>query len=501
MIQTIDVDLKSSILNVLKVMGPGHMLETAYDTAWAARLHEQDPELSNRALAWVSENQLPDGSWGASEPFYYHDRVICTLAAMTMLARRGRRASDNRRLAFGQEALERITAGATGGLLRDLNGSTVGFEMIVPTLVAEAEQLGILQRQGDRILGRLSKMRAAKLAKLNGNKINRYMTAAFSAEMAGTDTNHMLDVDCLQEGNGSVAHSPSATAYFALQVDPGNSSALAYLHQVTLEHGGVPNVAPFDIFEPAWIMWNLNLAHGLDDEMQRLCLPHLDYLQQHWKPGSGIGSWVANYVPSDGDDTGLVFDVLTRFGRSVDIEAIFHYEEDEYFRCFAMEANPSISTNIHILGALGQAGLKREHPAVQKILQFLHQKMVNESFWFDKWHVSPYYATSHGVISCSDYDRKMSASAVKWIEDTQNADGSWGFYMPTAEETAYALQALCYWKGIGGKVHSKSIAKGAEWLSDHQTLPYPPLWIGKCLYSPYLVVQSAVYSALLMASL
>jgi halimadienyl-diphosphate synthase len=188
MIRTIDVDLKSSILNVLKVMGPGHMLETAYDTAWAARLHEQDRELSNRALAWISENQLPDGSWGAAEPFYYHDRVICTLAAMTMLARRGRRASDNRRLAFGQEALERITAGATGGLLRDLNGSTVGFEMIVPTLVAEAEQLGILQRQGDRILGRLSKMRAAKLAKLNGNKINRYMTAAFSAEMAGTDT-------------------------------------------------------------------------------------------------------------------------------------------------------------------------------------------------------------------------------------------------------------------------------------------------------------------------
>jgi hypothetical protein len=26
--------------------------------------------------------------------------------------------------------------------------------------------------------------------------------------------------------------------------------------------------------------------------------------------------------------------------------------------------------------------------------------------------------------------------------------------------------------------------------------PYPPLWIGKCLYSPQLVVRSAAISAL-----
>jgi halimadienyl-diphosphate synthase len=261
--QTGDTYLSTKLCKLLMKMGPGHMLETAYDTAWAARLCELDKELSDRAMFWITENQLPDGSWGAAEPFYYHDRVICTLAAMTMLAKRGRRASDNRQITYGQEALERITAGATGGLLRDANGSTVGFEMIVPTLVAEAEALGILQRQGDRILGRLSKMRAAKLAKLNGQKINRYMTAAFSAEMAGPEAREMLDVDLLQEGNGSIAHSPSATAYFALSVNKGNPQAMAYLRQVSLPNGGIPNVAPFDIFEPAWILWNLSLSGDL----------------------------------------------------------------------------------------------------------------------------------------------------------------------------------------------------------------------------------------------
>ena len=54
----------------------------------------------------------------------------------------------------------RIVGGATQGLQSDPNGATVGFEMIAPTLAAEAEKLGIIKRQGDRILGRLSKLRS-----------------------------------------------------------------------------------------------------------------------------------------------------------------------------------------------------------------------------------------------------------------------------------------------------------------------------------------------------
>jgi hypothetical protein len=67
------------IENLIDVIGPGHMGSTAYDTAWAARLGEIDWNLSSHSLAWLAENQLPDGSWGARAPFYHHDRVICTL--------------------------------------------------------------------------------------------------------------------------------------------------------------------------------------------------------------------------------------------------------------------------------------------------------------------------------------------------------------------------------------------------------------------------------------
>ena len=191
-------DLVNQIDALLKEIGPGRMSTTAYDTAWVARINEVDPILSNQALEWICANQLPDGSWGARDIYYYHDRVICTLSAMIALTYRGRRARDKAQIEYGLQALERITAGATQGLASDPNGATVGFEMIAPTLVAEAEKLGIIKRQGDRILGRLSNLRKAKMAKLAGLKISRHITPAFSSEMAGIDHIDLLDINNLQ---------------------------------------------------------------------------------------------------------------------------------------------------------------------------------------------------------------------------------------------------------------------------------------------------------------
>ena len=96
-------------------IGPGHMGSTAYDTAWAARLGEIDWDLSSRALAWLAENQLDNGAWGASVPMYYHDRVLCTLAAMIALSYRGRRGHDKVQIENGKFALERMASGQQRG--------------------------------------------------------------------------------------------------------------------------------------------------------------------------------------------------------------------------------------------------------------------------------------------------------------------------------------------------------------------------------------------------
>jgi halimadienyl-diphosphate synthase len=203
------------MIELLKDMDAGYMSNTAYDTAWVARLGEIRPEMSTHAMEWICENQLQDGSWGAKNVSYYHDRVISTLSAMIALTHQGRRARDKKQIDDGLLALERITSNATRGLSSAPSGPTVGFELIAPTLVAEAEKLGIIKQQGDRILGRLKKMREIKMSKLAGLKINRQITAVFSSEMAGIDSINLLDVENLQEPNGSVGCSPSSTAYFA----------------------------------------------------------------------------------------------------------------------------------------------------------------------------------------------------------------------------------------------------------------------------------------------
>ncbi|MBN1582014.1 MAG: cyclase, partial [Anaerolineae bacterium] len=292
------------------------------------------------------------------------------------------------------------------------------------------------------------------------------------------------------------AHSPSATAYFALYVRRQDQAALAYLRGISTE-GSVPNVAPFDVFEPAWVLWNLALTGSLDQELLALCQPHLDFLQSAWRPGKGVG-FAAGYTPSDSDDTSLVYEVLARFGRSTDLEAVFAYEEEDHYRCFALEADPSISANIHVLGALRQAGLEVQHPSVLKICRFLQRVQTLRLFWLDKWHASPYYPTTHAIIACAGYDDDLVRDAVYWILETQSKDGSWGYYMPTAEETAYCLQALVFCKRHGAEIPGDVIQRGAGWLAEHTEPPYPPLWIGKCLYSPALVVRSAILSALMM---
>jgi halimadienyl-diphosphate synthase len=454
---------------------------------------ELDEPIGEEALEWLRENQLEDGSWGAPAPKYYHDRLICTLAAMTALARH----NDPKDKPRWERAYD-VIANTARCLTSDPAGATVGFEMIAPTLMTEAQALGTIQQSSNGVLDQLTRYRAAKISSLPGGMVNRHVTAAFSAEMAGPDGLHLLDADNLQESNGSVGLSPSATAYFALYVRRQSPTALAYLRGV-IDNGTVPHFSPYDIFERAWTLWNLSLIGLLSDDLLEACQPHLDFLQQAWIPGKGLG-FSPTYTPNDSDDTSLVYEVLKRFGRDIDLEAVLRYETTGHFRTYMVESNPSISANIHVLGALREAGLEAQHPAVQKVLAFLRRTQTLGLFWLDKWHTSPYYATAHAIIAAAGLDDNLLEDAIYWILETQNADGSWGYYMPTAEETAYCLQALVVWKRHGHSVDDDTLKRGAAWLADHAEPPYPPLWIVKCLYCPVLLVHSAILSALTLVA-
>ncbi len=490
------LEAKPQLRRLLQELGSGRAVSrSAYDTAWIAGLSALGEPLGERALDWLREHQLPDGSWGADPPRYHHDRALSTLAAMVALAGREHppdRARWQRARAPLREAVQNLG--------QDPAGETIGFEMIFPTLLAEAQKLDLLQPLGEGMTGlltRLIRQREAKLATLPAGAVDRHATAAYSAEMVGPDGLDLLDAKHLKEANGSVACSPAATAFFVRYVSPHDSEALRYLEQASVD-GAVPCVMPVDVFEIGWALWNLSQVTDLDVGNMDLCQPHLDSLQASF--GQEGLSAVSGHAFPDGDTTGLVHEVLTSCHRQPHLEAVLRYERDGHFCCYSNERNPSVSTNIHILGALRRAGRTRRNPSVNKILEFLRRGRHRQGFWFDKWHASPYYPTAHLIIICTGYHDELVADGVDWLLRTQNSDGSWGYYGPTAEETAYALQALATWKVNGRSVSPETLESGAAWLADHRQPPYPQLWIGKCLYCPELVVRSAILSARMLVA-
>lgn len=69
-------------------MDDGEISISAYDTAWVALVEDVTgnggPQFP-ASLEWIANNQLPDGSWGDSNIFSAHDRIINTLGCVVAL--------------------------------------------------------------------------------------------------------------------------------------------------------------------------------------------------------------------------------------------------------------------------------------------------------------------------------------------------------------------------------------------------------------------------------
>jgi hypothetical protein len=88
---------------------------------------------------------------------------------------------------------------------------------------------------------------------------------------------------------------------------------------------------------------------------------------------------------------------------------------------------------------------------------------------------------------------------VRWLLFTQCANGAWGQYMPTREETSLTLLALLSYHRTVRPLPYEPLRQAAEhlletaYLSDDSD---PELWIAKALYAPPLVVRSIILAAL-----
>ena len=483
------------IQNLNQRMGP-----SPYDIAWLARLRSSTntgarwPEL----IEWLLENQHSNGSWGGKLE-YYHDRIICTLAAVIALRENGQSEPAHRAIKHAERYLWRHLH-----RLPHDPYELSGFELIFPTLLSEARGQGLdvpIHTCG------YGKIQSTKLRLIPPQMLySRSISTVYSLEFLGQGG----DIDRLHEAiniSGSVGNSPATTAYYlSLCQSQGvqDERALGYLEMVQ-DLDRVITVYPFHVFESSWVLNNLIFSGLSITELADRSV--LDRLYAEMGP-SGM-ALDPTFGIADGDITSVCCRVLLSAGYDIDplILAGFQNQETRVFRTYDYERNVSISTNIHALDALRLMPGYPSRSAVQEqiVVTLLDNRKYN-IYWTDKWHASPYYATAHalvGLLHQKDYLIHECRHTVDWILHNQRDDGSWGFYQRgTAEETAYALTALLHYHQREA-IDPDVLHRGAAYLArTHQGAKstYPELWLAKSIYAPYDIVRSAILAALILYS-
>ncbi|CCF85283.1 conserved hypothetical protein [Nitrolancea hollandica Lb] len=476
--------LRGAAGQLINGLRDGTMSETAYDTVVVSRLRA-DEDLNRLAfpatIEWLGRHQHADGSWGGRIEIP-HDRIVSTLAAITRLAD----LPDpwvNEAVQRGVTYLQRCNVDWFASPFE-----TVAFELLVPQLLHDAVRLGL--RLPFDLLGQVTLIRAEKLQRISLDALyDRPTTLAHSLEFLGSDIDHHRVVN-VRSPNGSYGNSPSATAHvLAFAYD---DQAERYLRRVldTSLNGGACTVYPFEIFEKAWVLYNLGIA-GVDLWASGA---QLQYLYKSLTP-EGVGLSHEGLVP-DSDSTSVTLAVLERGGYPVDLDILARFESDDCFTCLPLERNPSVSANAHVLESL-KPERARYAAWIAKILGYLEAQKREGRFWQDKWHISPYYATSQVALAVRGVAEEILTGTLAWLLETQHPNGSWGFDGGTAEETAYAMQTLLSSPERLEPMVWDAISRGAAYLSARfYDTDYPELWVGKGLYTPYAIVRSAIISAL-----
>lgn len=464
---------------------------TVYDTCWAARLTNEDGSLAYpHLLQALIERQHPDGSWGSRVP-YVHDRVLSTLAVVLLLRRFGHRKRDREQCSAG----ERYICRKACDLEHDVH-PTVGFEMILPALLKEGRELGLDLPYAQ--LQRYETLRAEKLSVLPDRLFKTRTTALHSLE-AFPDRFDSDDASSLLLEDGSMAGSPSATAWFLGRVADWRTrypQSTAYLEDLLrLNDAGLPAMAPCGIFARTWVLYYLH-SGGLLASRKDLSRPHHEYLLDHWHP-DGVGFSSAMFP--DSDDTSMTLLALHRAGYEVDGTPLLAYERDEHFAVFEHELQPSISANLHILEALETFPKHARRRVRDKIIDYVLAERQPGGYWGDKWHGSIYYPTSQALMALLPHTPNRMGNTLNWILSTQRTDGSWGQYAPTVEETALVLLALLLYQRAGWSLPEQPLRLAARYLLSKEgpfEQGYTELWTAKVLYAPPSIIRSVTLAAL-----
>jgi halimadienyl-diphosphate synthase len=492
----IEAAIHQRVQSLLDTIYGGTTSHSEYDAGWLARVPKPDdrgvpayPEV----LAVVQRTQRSDGSWGPDGP-YHSAQILCTLSSvLALLDNDATRTSYARKIQLAVEFVDRSWA-----RLGDAPELTIGFELLAAPLLRQVCHHGF---DLEHLLSHSLDMQQTKLAHIPPDQIySPRLSIGYSLEFLDGD----LDLERaakLQAANGSIAGNIAATACFARAT--GNSAAHGYLTNCIRKWGPdtIPYGEPADLFPRIWVLHHLRMAGLIAPESESV-EPHIDVLESHVGPW-GI-SWSTFLQYGDVDDTTLGLSLLEWGRRRPDWSVLDQYKTKSHYRTYFGESSPSSSANAHVLGTLLEFR-RDQQESIQAIRSFLLRKRTAAKYWHDKWHTSPYYATSRAIRALAYHnDIDSVEESCNWILDTQDPSGGWGFFeTPTPEETSYCIHALVAWKRLGGRWPYETMARAITFLTPYldqgwDLVDHPRLWVNKTLYLPKDIVQSAIASAVAM---
>lgn len=478
-------------------------------------------------VGYLLAEQREDGGWGGGPEGY---RLVPTLSATEALL-----AELRSGVAAGADSssLTRAVVGGLGWLSRWLGdpgdralGSVAdaagtlpdmpAIELIVPALVALInERLRELRETGPAGAD-LPVTRLGLPSGMSDTKITMIRAALESGVAVPEKLLHALEVAGDAAGSapavhptaaGTVGASPAAAAAWlrgrAAADDPFHP-VRRHLEAVARRYGGpVPVGLPITLFERSWVLSWLARA-GVPFEVPPEMIVDLRTAIGPVGTSTGAG------LPPDADTTSVVLYALALLGAPLEPESLLAYEADTCFHTWPGEEGFSTSVNAHVLDAFGQYVARypeagpRYAKSINKLTHLLLEHQKPDGSWSDRWHASPYYATASCVLALEEFGSPDSPAAVRravgWVLDTQRADGSWGLWSGTREETAYALQILLKTGSMIGPEPDprcvEAAARGYLFLvGSADQVEDPPLWHDKDLYLPVAVVRAAVLAS------
>jgi squalene-hopene/tetraprenyl-beta-curcumene cyclase len=133
-----------------------------------------------------------------------------------------------------------------------------------------------------------------------------------------------------------------------------------------------------------------------------------------------------------------------------------------------------------VLEALAAQGVDRNHPAVQRGVEWLIRNQQADGSWYGRWGVAYIYGTCfalRGLAASGENAREAHVlRAGEWLRSIQNADGGWGESCAsydhgtftggpsTPSQTAWAILGLI----AGGDTDSRSVRQGIDYLLETQ---------------------------------